>query len=430
MKKFGEKFMLGAATSAHQVEGNNIHSDCWVMEHLPGTTFKEPSLQAADHYNRYKEDIKLMADAGLNTYRFTIEWARIEPVKGQYNQKEVEHYRGVLNFCHKNGLTPIVTLHHFSSPKWLISEGGWESESTIEYFRDYSRYVVSELGDLIPYICTINEANMGVQIKRVMEDFMTQGESENKNKPEHGDVQVGINMDMSVVEEYYQSLGVAFDIDPRQVHTFLSPRSENGDILIMKCHEAARRAIKELKPAIQVGITLSLYDYQALPGGEDYVQALQDEDFLHYLPFIHDDDFLGVQNYSRKVYGPNGKVEPNENTRTTQMGYEYYPESLKGVIELVSSHWKKPIIITENGISTNNDEERVEFIERALNSVHECIEKGFPVIGYTHWSLLDNFEWQLGYSKAFGLIAVDRITQNRYPKESLIKLGDYRYQEI
>ncbi|MEK3697995.1 family 1 glycosylhydrolase [Paenibacillus sp. FSL R10-2199] len=117
----------------------------------------------------------------------------------------MEHYRDVLNCCHENSVTPIVTLHHFSSPKWLISEGGWESISTIDFFREYIHYVVSELGDLIPYICTINEANMGVQIKRIMEYFMSQKNS--KNNPEYGDVQVGIRMDMSVMENYYRSVG-------------------------------------------------------------------------------------------------------------------------------------------------------------------------------------------------------------------------------
>ena len=159
MKKFKSEFMFGAATAAHQVEGNNVNSDFWVMENLPGSMYKESSLDAVDHYHRYREDIKLLANAGLNAYRFSIEWARIEPTKGNFDKSEIEHYRNVLKCCHENSVTPIVTLHHFSSPKWLISEGGWESENTIGYFKNYCEYVVSELGDLIPYICTINEAN-------------------------------------------------------------------------------------------------------------------------------------------------------------------------------------------------------------------------------------------------------------------------------
>ena len=127
MKKFAEDFMLGAATAAHQVEGNNIYNDYWAQEQVPHTMFNEPSLDAVDHYNRYEEDIRLMAEAGLNSYRFSIEWSRIQPEKDAWNEEEVEHYRKVLQCCHDNGIRPVVTMMHFSSPKWLISMGGWEN---------------------------------------------------------------------------------------------------------------------------------------------------------------------------------------------------------------------------------------------------------------------------------------------------------------
>jgi beta-glucosidase len=427
MKKFQSNFMIGAAIAAHQVEGNNVNSDCWVMESIPFSSFKEPSLDGVDHYNKYREDIKMLADAGLNAYRFSIEWARIEPSKGNFDEKEIEHYRDVLKCCYEHGLTPIVTMHHFSSPKWLIIEGGWESETTIQHFGDYCRYVVSKLGDLMPYICTINEANMGLQLSRVISDMIAKMQRETALKSEHADVQVGINMDMqSMMEQSMRAMGEAFGIDPRKVQVFLSPRTENGDILIMKCHERAREVIKEVNPDIKVGITMSLFDHQALPGGEEYVKEMQDEDFLHYLPYIQKDDFFGLQNYTRSVYGPNGKIQPDENTRVTEAGYEYYPDALAGVLRFVSKHWEKPILITENGVCTSYDKERVEFIERALTGLHQCIEEGINVIGYMHWSLLDNFEWQLGYKPKFGLIAVDRTTQTRYPKESLKVLGDIR----
>ncbi|MFC4323710.1 glycoside hydrolase family 1 protein [Litchfieldia salsa] len=425
MKKFKSEFMIGAATAAHQVEGNNVHSDFWTMEHIPGTMYKEPSLDAVDHYNRYKEDIQLLVDAGCNTYRFSIEWARIEPTKGEFDKHQIEHYREVLEFCHQKNVTPIVTMHHFSSPKWLISEGGWESETTIEYFGNYCKYVTEELGDLIPYICTINEANMGKQIAKIMKKMQAVQKNDSANSTE---VQVGLNMDdmKAKMQTYYRALGEAFGIDPRNVHSFLSPKTQNGERIIMKCHEKAREEIKTTNPDIQVGITFSLYDHQALPGGEKFVEQEQYEDFLEYLPYLQNDDFLGVQNYSRKIHGPDGIVSNNENTRLTKMGYEYYPEALGNVLRFVSKHWNKPIIVTENGISTDQDEERVEFIDRALTGVHQCIEEGIDVIGYTHWSLLDNFEWQLGYAQTFGLIAVDRSTQTRYPKESLSFLGSIK----
>jgi beta-glucosidase len=430
MIKFKNDFLIGAATAAHQVEGNNIHSDFWTMEHVPNSMYKEPSLNAVDHYHKYKEDIQLLVDAGLNSYRFSIEWARIEPAKGSFDNNEVEHYRHVLEFCHQNNVTPIVTLHHFSSPKWLITEGGWESESTVEYFGNYCNYVVSELGDLIPYICTINEANMGKQIAKIMKRMTSNGSGSAK-KEDSVDVQVGLNIDMKAkMEKYFLAMGEAFGIDPRKVQTFLAPRTENGERIIMKCHEKARKVIKEVNPSIKVGITFSLYDHQALPGGEQSVEKEHYEDFLNYLPFLQEDDFLGVQNYSRKIHGPDGIVKPDETTRLTKMGYEYYPEALGNVLRFVAKHWDKPMIVTENGISTDHDEERVEFIARALTGVQQCLDEGINVIGYTYWSLLDNFEWQLGYAQTFGLIAVDRSTQIRYPKDSLSFLGNIKKSGI
>lgn len=428
MKKFTSDFMIGAATAAHQVEGNNANSDFWVMENLSGSTYKEPSLDAVDHYNKYREDIKILADAGLNAYRFSIEWARIEPEKGSFDKKEIEHYKDVLNCCHEYRVTPIVTLHHFSSPKWLISEGGWESESTIEYFGRYCKYVISELGDLIKYVCTINEANMGVQIARIMKDFMGKMAKAAAAKSAIADVQVGLNADkmQNPMEEYNKGLEESFGIKADKVQVFLAPRTKDGDRIVMRCHEKARDIIKSINPAIKVGVTMSLYDYQALPGGEKYVEEMWEEDFLHYLPYIKKDDFFGVQNYTRKVFGPEGKIDPDEKTKMTEAGNEFYPESLAGVIRFVSKHWDKEMIVTENGVSTSNDKDRVEFIREVMNELHQCVEEGINVTGYIHWSLLDNFEWQKGYDQKFGLIAVDRSTQTRIPKESLNVLGDIK----
>ncbi|WP_339273048.1 family 1 glycosylhydrolase [Paenibacillus sp. FSL W8-0426] len=425
-KPFRSDFMLGAATAAHQVEGNNIHSDFWAMEHMPHSLYKEPSLQAVDHYHFYEKDIQMLVDAGLNTYRFSIEWARIEPVKGQFAAEEIEHYRKVLECCHQHKVNPVVTLHHFSSPKWLIAEGGWESKTTVEHFKNYCRHVVSELGPLMPYICTINEANMGKQITKIMKR-MIGAAANDSNSTTPADVQVGLNVDVqSSMEKYFASLGQVFGMDPTKVQPFLSPRTEQGEQIIMKCHQAARSVIKELNSSIKVGITLSLYDHQALPGGEQLAEQEQHEDFLYYLPFLQGDDFIGVQNYSRKIHGPSGVVQPPDHAKLTKMGYENYPQALANVLQFVAKHWDGPIIVTENGISTDQDDERVEFIRQATAGVQKCVEDGIDVIGYMYWSLLDNFEWQLGYAQTFGLIAVDRSTQIRTPKESLSFLGSLR----
>ena len=174
MSRFPDKFMIGASTAAHQVEGSNTNSDYWAMEHLKHTNFNEPSLNAVDHYNRYEEDIRLMAEAGLNTYRFSIEWARIEPEEGKFDEAETEHYRKVLKCCRDHGIEPVVTMMHFTSPVWLIQKGGWESESTVKYFAGYCAYVAEKLGDLMHYVITINEANMGLQVAAIAERYKRQ----------------------------------------------------------------------------------------------------------------------------------------------------------------------------------------------------------------------------------------------------------------
>lgn len=412
-KRFPEGFYWGASTAAHQVEGNNTHSDFWLMEQLEGSIFQEPSGDAVDHYRLYREDIALMAKLGLNSYRFSFEWSRIEPEEGQFNQEAIDHYRDVLKACQEFNVMPIVTLHHFTSPQWLIRAGGWESEETPQRFARYCERVMQQLGDAIPYVCTINEANISIGIAKIIKRHQAQGMA-----------QVGVNTgSMERMQQYYAALGKAFGLPPQEVHSFLGARSEKGLSMIFKAHEAARETIRRVSPQTKVGITLSLYDIQSLPSGEELAaQALQEE-FLQFLPYLEDDDFFGVQNYTRYVYGPDGYIPPAADAEKTQMGNEFYPQGLESVIRYAYEHAKKPIIVTENGIATANDERRIAYIDQALQGVQACAADGIPVQGYMHWSLLDNFEWQLGFSKTFGLIAVDRSTQTRTPKPSAYHYG-------
>ena len=419
-------FLIGAATAAHQVEGNNIHSDYWAQEHMEHTSFAEPSGLACDHYNRYEEDIRMMAKAGLNAYRFSIEWARIEPEEGQFDEKETEHYRRVIACCRENGIEPIVTLMHFTSPVWLIRKGGWESESTIESFRRYAAYVAEKLGDGIRTICTINEANMGLQLAAIARRFqlMAQQAREQAQKAE-GTVQVGMNFQKMMENMKYAAMENAAFFGTPQPQIFVSSRTADGDRLVMRAHQAAKEAIKAVRPDIRVGITLSLHDLQALEGGETFAEKAWDEEFRHYLPYIEQDDFLGVQNYTRTQYGPQGQLPCPQGAELTQMDYEFYPEALEHVIRRVHEDFRGDLMVTENGVATSDDARRVEFIRRALGGVEKCLADGIPVKGYCYWSLMDNFEWQKGFSMTFGLMAVDRNTMERKAKDSLFFLGSY-----
>ena len=433
-----EKFFVGAATAAHQVEGNNVNSDYWAQEHMKHTSFVEPSGDAVDHYNRYEEDIQLMADAGLNAYRFSIEWARIEPEKGHFDETEVEHYRKVIRCCKEHGITPIVTMLHFTSPKWLISEGGWEAESTIEYFKNYCTYIVEQLGAELEYVCTINEANMGLQMAAIARRYMKQmqarmaaaaAQSEaaaDAAKKTEGTVQVGLNMESFMAQQKAAAAEAMEIFGVPNPQVFVSQRTPEGDILVMRAHEAARDAMKAVCPHLKIGLTLSLHDIQAQPGGEENAAKEWDEEFEHYLPYIQNDDFFGLQNYTRSQIGAEGILPTPEGAELTQMDYEFYPEALANVIRKVAGKIKGEILVTENGVATDDDTRRVEFIRRALQGVESCIADGIPVKGYLYWSLLDNFEWQKGFSMTFGLIAVDRTTQARQPKPSLKYLGSMR----
>ncbi len=431
MKKFAKDFLLGAATAAHQVEGNNIHSDSWAMEQMKYTTYEEPSLDAVDHYHLYEEDIAMMAEAGYNAYRFSVEWARIEPEEGVFDDNEVEHYRDVIACCKKYGLEPVVTLHHFTSPKWIITKGGWEVDSIVEDFKAYCIYVIERLGKEIRYINTINEANMRLQIARIMENYaknaMRQSAEANQNASENlqigVDVQAMVKLQKAMMEESRK----VFDLpEGMTVNNFHSACTPHGDELVLKAHEAARDAIKERFPQIKVGLTLSLHDFQVLPGGEKIMERLWDEEFRHYLPGIQNDDFIGVQNYTRELVGADASLPVPTGADLTQSGYELYPEALEHVIRKVSKDFHGDLYITENGVATEDDQRRMEFIQRAIYGVKRCMKDGIPVKGYFYWSLLDNYEWQKAFGPKFGLVAVDRKTQKRMPKPSLEFLGAMR----
>lgn len=425
-KQSMSRFLIGSATAAHQVEGNNIHSDYWALENMKYTDFTDKSGMAVNHYNLYKEDIKMMKEAGLNAYRFTIEWARVEPKKDEFDEKEIEHYKDVILTCLENGIEPVITLMHFTSPKWLIDEGGWENPQTVFYFKKYVRKVISSLGKYLNYVCTINEANMGIQVSRIEERYKRQFMMAKANKSLEGTVQIGMNFDKIMQNMQNKAMECSEVFGTSKPETFVSSRTTKGDLIVCKAHLAAREVIKELYPNIQVGITLSLHDIQAIEGGEENAKKEWDDEFEHYLPFIEGDDFFGLQNYTRSLIGPNGIMPNPVGARLTQMGYEDYPEALAHVIRRVYNQLHKPILVTENGIATNDDEQRCEFIKEALKGLKEEKDNGAEVIGYLHWSFCDNFEWQKGFSMHFGLVEVDREHDfARKKKPSLDLLGSY-----
>jgi beta-glucosidase len=379
MPSFPEGFIWGTATAAHQVEGSNYASDWWAWEHAPGTTCVEPSGDACDHYHRYPEDMALIAELGFGAYRFSVEWARIEPEEGEFSTARLEHYRRMVGTCRDQGLLPVVTLHHFTSPRWVADAGGWTEAAVVDRFARYCERVLDAIGDLAGMICTINEPNI-VAWFGYETGYFAPGRSEADGRS-------------------------------RATERFVS------------AHREAVEVVRTARADLPVGLTLAMNDYQALEGGAAHMEAERkvSEDIL--LAAVEGDDFIGVQTYTRRRFGPDGLMGPEDGVDTTLMGYEFYPQAAEATIRRATEVAGIPVIVTENGVAVDDDPRRIAFVAEALRGVARCIEDGIDVRGYFYWSALDNFEWAHGYGPTFGLIAVDRSTQERHPKPSASWLG-------
>ena len=399
---FPKDFLWGTATAAHQVEGNNINSDFWLLERMPETLFAEPSGDTIDHYHRYPEDIALLAELGFNSYRFSIEWARIEPEEGYFSDAAINHYRRMLMVCHEHNLKPMVTFHHFTSPRWLIAKGGWENEETAEKFARYCSRVTSQLGDLIDRACTINEANIPVVINQIH--------------------LWGIDLqELGFMQVAKPFLGIS---PSGKLNTFMFTPSEKGRDIVLEAHKQAAAAIKAVRADLPVGMTLSIDDLQYVDGGEVVRDQFRLEMQDVYLQAAREDDFLGVQSYSRVRFSPEGKLEPEQGVELTQMGFEFWPEAMEEALRYASRIANVPLIVTENGVAATDDTRRVEYYRRALAGVANCLNDGLDIRGYYAWSAFDNFEWMLGYEPKFGLVEIDRANQKRIIKPSARWLGE------
>lgn len=400
--QFPERFVWGTAAAAHQVEGNNVHSDFWFLEHMPDTIFNEPSGDACDHYHRYRDDIDLMSQLGFNSYRLSIEWARIEPEEGCFSVAALEHYRRMLAACWEHRIMPCVTFHHFTSPLWFTADGGWEDSKAVDRFTRYCERATKHLGDMIGLACTINEANL------------------NGSLAARGTLpQAGLKTRLEFVKEAARRCGTTVE----RFGAFLFGNPFRISEVMLDAHVKARDAIKAGPGTFPVGVTLSMSDYQAGPGGEQQRDKALAEDYDPFLEAARKDDFIGVQTYSRTRFGPDGPLGPEEGVEVLIMGYEFWPEALEPTIRYAAGKAGVPVYVTENGIGTTNDEQRIEYVRRALKGVVRCLQDGIDVRGYYYWSLLDNFEWLFGYGPQFGLVAVDRKTQLRTFKPSAAWLG-------
>lgn len=395
--RFPDGFLWGAATAPHQVEGGNVASDMWDMEFAPSSGWVEPSGDTCDHYHRYPEDIALMAELGLTAYRFGVEWARVEPEDGYVSIAALDHYRRMVVTCHEHGITPVVTYNHFSLPRWFSRTGAWDQPGAAERFARYCERVTAHLGNLVDWVCTLNEPNV---IAMLVEGSMAPV------------------ADVENVELLRPDEAVA--------DAPLTPRSwpSVNFAPMREAHLAARDAIKQVRPETKVGWTLALVDLQAAPGGEEYLARVLPGAQLDWLDVSRDDDFVGVQTYSRVFYGPEGKLPVADDVPKSQVGWEIYPPALGHTVRLAAERSGVPVLVTENGLATDDDDARIAYTRGALEGLAGCIADGIDVRGYLHWTLLDNFEWVSGYHPTFGLIAVDRTDFTRTVKPSARWLGE------
>ncbi|SDS81798.1 glycoside hydrolase family 1 protein [Microterricola viridarii] len=399
MTSFPADFLWGAATAGHQIEGNNVNSDWWAREQqMPGM---ELSGDACDSYHRYREDIALLADAGLTSYRFSLEWSRIEPLQGHFSKAELAHYRRMIEFCFERGITPVVTLQHFTTPQWFATDGGWMAPDASEKFQRFVAEATTIL-DGVEWVVTMNEPNMQAAIMTAMRRMQ---------------LEAGGQWQSPTVESEGGE-------EKKQSHSdFLTYADPEIGKMFVQIHHAARAIIRE-RTSAKVGWTIAAGALTAAPGGEEKLAEIRYGKEDVYWEGSRGDDFVGVQAYSSQEVDANGLVPHPPRPDNTLVGTAYRPDSLAMAVRHAWDVTEGvPILITENGIATADDTQRIRYTAEALQGLAGTIADGIDVRGYLHWTLLDNYEWG-HWGPTFGLVVVDRETFVRTPKPSLAWLGD------
>jgi beta-glucosidase len=407
---FPPDFRWGTATSSYQVEGNNDNSDWWQWEQETGRIIHgQRSGLACNWWADAESDLDRAAALGSNAHRLSLEWSRIEPEPSVFNDEALVRYRDILQACHDRSLEPMVTLHHFSNPLWLVEKGDFDSNLVVDYFRRYVAKVVSALGDLVPKWVTINEPFIYLLLRYLDDAFPA----------------------------------------PRERGWSAGMRAMRH---MLQCHAAAYQTIKESYPAAEVGVAKHYRPVEPRPEGTfvDRWWARRLDAFFneHWMNSMVDGrlrwpvgrgkvadlagsfDFVGINYYSRSLVrfpprggrwyelgGPPGAVMVDGDF------FEMYPEGLFKAIQ-AAVRYDKPIYITENGLPDRDDKLRARYILTHLREVWRAISFNYPVMGYYYWTLVDNFEWERGWTQRFGLIELDPATQQRRPRRSADLYGE------
>jgi beta-glucosidase len=390
-RRFPDGFLWGCATAAHQVEGGNHNSDWWEFERRGGILTGDSADPACDHYRRFREDFRLLALLRNNAHRLSVEWSRVEPSQGRFDAQEIAHYREVLGALRERGMAPMVTLHHFTSPTWFTRRGGWAASGAEEAWLPFVSRVGEELGDLVAAWCTLNEPNI-----YALQGWML------------GEFPPGRRGDLLGV---YRVLGA-----------------------MARGHESAYRRLQKITPGVPVG--LAHHKWLMLPASErrrDRAAAGAAQLSMDRWPVGRrlrrvveaPSDYVGLNHYTGSLVELDLRRPGDQFMRRynppaapqSDFGWAIRPEWLRTALEELKP-LGKPVYVTESGIASSDDGRRQEFLLRVLGQLWEALRAGVDVRGYFHWTSVDNFEWAHGYSKRFGLIGVDRQTQERNVKPS------------
>ena len=394
---FPDDFLWGVATAGHQVEGFNSTSDTWFLENVSPTVFREPSGPGCNSYELWETDLDMVSELGLNAYRFSVEWARVEPSEGQFDEDALAHYETIIDGCHARGLAPLVTFSHFTLPHWFAKRAAWLDPEAPELFARFCGVVMDRFGDRIAAAVTFNEPNLPQMLAWAgLPDFVAE-----------------------LTRATLDAASKAAGVDRYRSGNVMVP----GDFADMQvgmtnAHRAAKTAIKARRPDLPVGLSIAISDDRAAPGGEETRDRKRAEVYDQWLRLAREDDFIGVQNYERLWFGPAGQLPPEDGATLNEMGSVVEPASLGGAVRYAWDVSGVPVMVTEHGIGTADDSVRAAFIEPSLAGLLDAINEGVPVLGYSHWSLMDNFEWVFGYGSQLGLYAVDRNTFERSAKPS------------
>ena len=400
-RNFPKGFLWGASTAGHQVEGNNVVSDNWFLENIKPTIYSTPSGDAANSFALWPQDMDLARGMGLNSYRFSIEWARIEPEPGLFSIAMLDHYKRMIDGARERGLKPVVTFNHFTAPRWFSAMGGWTNSEGVQLFARFCDRAARHLAGGISHAITFNEPNILLVLRAII------------LPPQVLDAQ------RAMLAEAARRSGAAKFTAANAANMEDLPAMQTN---LVAAHKAGKAAIKAARGDLPVGLSLSMFDDQAV-GRNSIRDAKRKELYGAWLDTARADDFLGVQNYERNMWSDKGKLPAPKGAQVNYSGAEVYAPSLAGSVRYAHEATGVPIFVTEHGVGTEDDSLRARFIPAALAELQKTIASGVPVIGYSHWSLLDNFEWIFGYRPKFGLHSVDPATFARIPKPSAAIYG-------